>query len=114
MTHGSPPCLHTTSRKSDERQRLSSRGATRTLFDVRPEDERSIARIAAARSLDEASQKYLLGLDRDTPIALYCHHGIRSQEAAQQLLREGFRNVYNLKGGIDAWSQSIDPSVPRY
>ena len=48
------------------------------------------------------------------PIAFHCHHGIRSQEAAQQLLREGFRNVYNLKGGIDAWSQSIDPSVPRY
>lgn len=85
-----------------------------TLFDVRPEDERAIARIVAARSLDAAGQKYLLGLDRNTPIAFHCHHGIRSQEAAQQLLREGFRNVYNLKGGIDAWSQSIDPSVPRY
>ena len=85
-----------------------------TLFDVRPEDERASARIAAARSLDAAGQKYLLGLDRNTPIAFHCHHGIRSQEAAQQLLREGFRNVYNLKGGIDAWSQSIDSSVPRY
>ena len=85
-----------------------------TLFDVRPEDERAIARIVAARSLDAAGQKYLLGLDRNTPIAFHCHNGIRSQEAAQQLLREGFRNVYNLKGGIDAWSQSIDPSVPRY
>ena len=85
-----------------------------TLFDVRPQDERAIARIVAARSLDAAGQEYLLGLDRNTPIAFHCHHGIRSQEAAQQLLREGFRNVYNLKGGLDAWSQSIDPSVPRY
>ncbi len=85
-----------------------------TLFDVRPEDERAIARIAAARSLDEAGQEYLLGLDRGTPVAFHCHLGIRSQEAAQQLLREGFRAVYNLDGGIDAWSQSIDPSVRRY
>ncbi len=85
-----------------------------TLFDVRPENERAIARITAARSLDAAGQKYLLGLDRGTPVAFHCHHGIRSQEAAQQLLGEGFLAVYNLKGGIDAWSQSIDPSVPRY
>jgi monothiol glutaredoxin len=85
-----------------------------TLFDVRPEQERAIARIGAARSLDAAGQEYLFGLSRDAPIALHCHHGIRSQEAAQQLLNEGFRNVYNLKGGIDAWSQMVDPAVPRY
>ena len=84
------------------------------LFDVRPEDERAIAKIGAARALDAAGQKYLLGLDHDSPIAFHCHHGIRSQDAAQQLLLEGFRNVYNLKGGIDAWSLSIDPSVSRY
>jgi len=85
-----------------------------TLFDVRPEDERAIARIAAACSLDAAGEKYLLGLDRDTPIALYCHHGSRSQGVGQQLLREGFRNVFNLAGGVDAWSQLVDSSVPRY
>jgi rhodanese-related sulfurtransferase len=39
---------------------------------------------------------------------------MRSQEASEQLLREGFRNVCNLKGGIDAWSQMVDPSVRRY
>lgn len=84
------------------------------LFDVRPEHERAIAAIAQARPLDAAGQEYLLGLDRGTPIALHCHHGMRSQTAAQQLLREGFRHVYNLKGGIEAWTQTIDPSVPRY
>ena len=84
------------------------------VFDVRPEDERVIARIAAARPLDAAGQKYLFGLDRETPVAFHCHLGMRSQEAGEQLLREGFRNVYNLKGGIDAWSQMVDPSVPRY
>jgi monothiol glutaredoxin len=85
-----------------------------TLFDVRPEDERAIATIAGARPLEAAGQEYLFGLDRATAIAFHCHHGIRSQEAAQQLLREGFRNVYNLKGGIDAWSLTLDPSVRRY
>jgi monothiol glutaredoxin len=84
------------------------------LFDVRPEKERSLARIAAARSLDAAGQAYLLALDRGTPVAFHCHHGVRSLNAAQQMLGENFRNVYNLKGGIDAWSQTVDPSVPRY
>ena len=85
-----------------------------TLFDVRPESERAIARIAAARALDEPGREYLLGLDRDAPIAFHCHHGIRSQAVAERVLREGFRNVYNLEGGIEAWSATIDPSVPRY
>lgn len=84
------------------------------VFDVRPEDERVIATIVAARPLDAAGQKTLFGLDRETPVAFHCHLGLRSQEAGEQLLREGFRNVYNLKGGIDAWSQMVDPSVPRY
>ena len=84
------------------------------LFDVRPQHERALAAIAGARPLDAAGQEYLLGLDRDTPIAFSCHHGIRSQAAAQQMLHEGFRHVYNLKGGIDAWSLTIDASVPRY
>ena len=49
-----------------------------------------------------------------TAIALHCHHGVRSRAAAEQLLREGFTNVYNLEGGIEAWSREVDPSVPRY
>ena len=84
------------------------------LFDVRPDNERLLASIAGVRPLDGAGQEYLLGLDRDAPVAFHCHHGIRSQEAAQQLLHEGFRHIYNLKGGIDAWSLTIDASVPRY
>ncbi len=84
------------------------------LFDVRPEDERKIASIPAARPLDADGQEYLFALDPNAPIALHCHHGIRSDSAAQQLIRHGFRNVYNLSGGIDAWSQAVDPAVPRY
>jgi len=85
-----------------------------TLFDVRPPDERALASIAEARPLDASGQEYLFALDPGAPVALLCHHGIRSQHAAQQLLQEGFRNVYNVRGGIDAWSQQVDANVPRY
>jgi monothiol glutaredoxin len=85
-----------------------------TLFDVRPASERALAKIALARSLDAAGQAYLMALDRNAPVAFHCHHGSRSESAAEQILREGFKKVYNLKGGIDAWSATVDPTVPRY
>jgi monothiol glutaredoxin len=83
------------------------------LFDVRPTAERAVASIAQARPL-EAARDDLSAMKRDSAIALHCHHGVRSRAAAEGLLREGFTNVYNLEGGIDAWSQEVDPSVPRY
>jgi monothiol glutaredoxin len=85
-----------------------------TLFDVRPDHERALASIPQARSLDEAGQEHLFSLDRNAPIAFLCHHGMRSQNAAQQVLGEGFRNVYNVRGGIHAWSETVDRSVPQY
>ena len=84
------------------------------LFDVRPDDERARASIAQAKKLDAAAQKHLLGLKKDAAVAFHCHHGMRSRAAAEQLLREGFTNVYNLEGGIEAWSSEVDPSVPHY
>ncbi len=84
------------------------------LFDVRPDDERALASITHARSLDARGRDYLKGLAKDTPVALHCHHGVRSRAAAEQLLREGFTKVYNLEGGIEAWSRDVDASVPRY
>jgi adenylyltransferase/sulfurtransferase len=47
-------------------------------------------------------------------VVVYCHHGIRSLSAAAYLERLGFTNVASLSGGIDGWSQTVDPSVPRY
>jgi monothiol glutaredoxin len=84
------------------------------LFDVRPESEGDIARISAGKTLNDESVDYLKTLDRATPIAFYCHHGMRSRGVAQSVVQEGFRKVYNLKGGVDAWSLAIDPSIPRY
>jgi monothiol glutaredoxin len=84
------------------------------LFDVRPDAERARASIAQARKLDDEGQKYLFGLEKNAPIALHCHHGMRSRAAAEQLLGQGFTRVYNLEGGIEAWSSEVDPSVPHY
>jgi monothiol glutaredoxin len=84
------------------------------LFDVRPEDERKMASIVQAKPLDGEGQMLLSTLDKSTPIALHCHHGMRSRAAGEQLLRAGFTNVYNLEGGIEAWSRDVDASVSRY
>lgn len=84
------------------------------LFDVRTEQERQKAQIAGAQHFDQAAQEKLAKLDRNTPLYFHCHHGGRSQQAAEHYLRQGFKEVYNVVGGIDAWSQEIDPSVPRY
>ena len=53
-------------------------------------------------------------LPRDRPIACLCHHGMRSMQVARYLQQQGFADVVNLQGGIDAWSTQVDSSVPRY
>lgn len=50
----------------------------------------------------------------DPPIACLCHHGLRSLQVADYLMQNGFTQVVNLQGGIDAWSRQVDPSVPLY
>lgn len=53
-------------------------------------------------------------LDPAQPILCICHHGMRSAQVVAFLERAGFDSVYNLAGGIDAWSAAVDPAVPRY
>lgn len=93
--------------KMDEEQSLE-------LFDVRAQKERDQAQIAGSKLLDRETQQYILGLDKTTPLYFHCHHGQRSQQAAAFFLSHGFQNVFNVAGGIDAWSIEIDPKVPRY
>lgn len=50
----------------------------------------------------------------DQPIACLCHHGMRSQQVASYLVQNGFTAVVNLQGGIAAWSQQVDASIPQY
>ena len=84
------------------------------LIDVRTEGERATARIEGSDLLEHEVMQELQRLPRDTPLVFYCHHGMRSQQAAQHFLEHGFKTVYNLTGGIDRWSREVDPSVPRY
>ena len=88
-------------------------GAPVELVDVRTDEERAVAKIDAVHLLDQTYHDALLRLERDTPIVFQCHHGVRSQQAAEYFRRAGFRNLYNLEGGIEAWSLLVDPSVPR-
>jgi monothiol glutaredoxin len=97
-----------------ELKAMLDRQASLELFDVRTEKERATARIEGARLLDAAGEAHLRSLPKDTTIVFHCHHGGRSQAAAERFVAEGYRNVYNLKGGIDAWSLEVDPKVARY
>lgn len=93
---------------------LLDSGTAFELVDVRTEHEREIASIEGSKLLDQAYHDALLELDRETPMVFQCHHGIRSQGAADYFREQGFRNLQNLAGGIEAWSREVDPSVPRY
>ncbi len=84
------------------------------LLDVRTPEERAIAAIPGAVLLNEGEAARIESLDRDVKLVLHCHHGGRSQQAAEQFVSLGFTQVFNVVGGIDAWSQEIDPEVPRY
>jgi sulfur-carrier protein adenylyltransferase/sulfurtransferase len=99
---------HELKRKMDAREPFE-------LIDVREAFEYEIARIDGAKliPLGEIAER-ADELQREQPIVVHCHSGRRSAEAVRQLQQRGFANVYNLEGGIDAWSDQIDPSVPKY
>jgi monothiol glutaredoxin len=85
-----------------------------SLFDVRGADERAKAQIKAAAPFDDDAERLIETLPNDTPLVFHCHGGGRSQEVAERYRLRGFVNVYNLAGGIEAWSLHVDPTVPRY
>jgi rhodanese-related sulfurtransferase len=107
-------------RARDLLQRLE-RGEPIQLVDVREDPELEMAtlphpvvHLPLSRSsewMDTVAER----LDRDRPVAVLCHAGVRSWNFACWLMQEhGYREVWNLQGGIDAWSVEVDPTVPRY
>ncbi|MFT4265822.1 MAG: rhodanese-like domain-containing protein [Xenophilus sp.] len=94
-------------------------GAAPVLLDVREPWEVQTARVAPAGVTVLAIPMNtiparLSELSPDRPIACLCHHGGRSQQVAVFLAQQGYEQVANVAGGIDAWAATVDPSVPRY
>jgi monothiol glutaredoxin len=92
---------------------LLDSGKVKHIYDVRTAKEQAIATLGA-KLLDDATMKEIEALPKETPIAFYCHSGGRSRGAADHFVKQGFKTVYNLAGGIDAWSKDVDPSIQRY
>ena len=91
------------------------RGDAFTLIDVRELHEYQICRIPTSKLIPLGElPKRLNELDKDAVIVAHCKSGMRSAKAVDILKQAGFRNVRNLKGGILAWSDKVDPSVPKY
>jgi rhodanese-related sulfurtransferase len=98
-----------------ELKRMHDENEPFMLIDVREDDEVATASLDFARHIPMATiPERLAGLPKDLPIIVMCHSGGRSGRVAKYLRENGFSDVANLSGGIDAWSVEIDPSVPRY
>lgn len=91
------------------------RGDQLVLLDVREQWEFDLAKLKGSTLVPLATlPQALSNLKQDAEIIAICHHGMRSADATNFLLQQGFSNVKNLVGGIDAWSVQVDRSVPRY
>lgn len=85
------------------------------LLDVREAAELEIAKLPEARHIPMREVPGRTGeLSPDETVVVMCHSGVRSARVAQFLAANGFGRVFNLRGGIDAWSVEVDPGVPRY
>jgi rhodanese-related sulfurtransferase len=98
-----------------ELKRRHDAGEDFVLLDVREPEELATASIPWATWIPMREIPTRIGeLPRDKQIVCMCHHGARSEHVAEFLAANGYETAVNLDGGIDAWSSSIDPTVPRY
>ncbi|MDQ2833084.1 MAG: rhodanese-like domain-containing protein [Acidobacteriota bacterium] len=86
------------------------------LIDVREPWEFQTASLPGSllMPMGEVASRAHTELDPDQPIVVLCHHGARSLSVTMWLRNQGFDLAQSLRGGIDAWSRTIDPSIPRY
>jgi rhodanese-related sulfurtransferase len=90
-------------------------GRDHVLLDVREPFEIELAQIAGSLNVPMAEVPARLDeVPRDRAIVVMCHSGQRSGRVARFLEQNGYTEVVNLAGGIDAWSREIDPAVPLY
>lgn len=85
------------------------------LMDVRRELERQISKVPGSISVDmDRLEEFVIGLDRTAPTVMICRTGKRSARAVRALEKAGFTNVFNLRGGINAWAREVDPAMYQY
>jgi rhodanese-related sulfurtransferase len=90
-------------------------GHTPVLLDVREQWEWEVCRLPGAILIPMRELPARLAeLDQAAETVVICHHGVRSYHAARYLETVGFGNVVNLSGGVAAWADEVDPSMPRY
>jgi adenylyltransferase/sulfurtransferase len=99
--------VHDLKRKMDAQEKL-------LLIDVREPFEHEIAHIKGAKLIPLGEIAQRAHELENGEIIVHCHSGMRSAQAVEMLRHVGLTNVYNLEGGIDAWSEQIDPTVPQY
>ncbi|HWR52935.1 MAG TPA: rhodanese-like domain-containing protein, partial [Bryobacteraceae bacterium] len=101
-----------------EVKRMLDAGEPVHLVDVREPHEHQTARIESAELIPmRAVPHQLAALQQKAataPLVIFCHHGVRSLQTVSWLRRQGVERCHSMSGGIDAWSASIDPEVPRY
>ncbi len=101
------------------RKWLDNTNLTDQLVDVREPQELAIANLPNFINLPlseyaDWAPEISTRLDRDLPTFVLCHHGVRSAQMCQWLVSQGFSQVSNIIGGIDAYSNLVDPSIPKY
>jgi len=96
---------------ADAKARMDA--GTVRIVDVRPGEERMLASVPGAVLNFDNGLDAIESLPKDTALAFLCHHGNRSQQAAEHFRQKGFREVYNIAGGIEAWAD-VDSGVARY
>ncbi|MEE8482047.1 MAG: rhodanese-like domain-containing protein [Acidiferrobacterales bacterium] len=100
---------------SELKERLDTHGQNFVLLDVRESWELQICSLPGSTDIPMSQVPTRLDeIDPQQDVIVICHHGIRSQQIAYYLQNAGYNNLYNLRGGISAWSNEIDPSLSTY
>jgi rhodanese-related sulfurtransferase len=111
------PTIEITSADAGKQLKNTDASMRPLLLDCRTAEEHAIAKIEGSVliPMQEIGER-LAELEpwREKPIIVHCHHGVRSLRVTHFLRERGFSQAQSMKGGIDAWSVEVDPSVPRY
>ena len=97
------------------KQRLDKKESLPVILDVREPWELDVCSLSNTHNIPMGQiQGRINELNKDRDLVVMCHHGIRSQRVALFLQQQGFTDIYNLSGGINAWANQVDPHMAKY